>query len=81
MTDQQRPKPAHLDYAAIESGLSPQQRADLAALRAEVEREFPSGERVRGHVEALRATEARIANWFDSPETQAWLIALGNAGL
>ena len=81
MTDQQRPKPAPLDYPAIEAGLTPAQRADLAGLRAQVEHEFPNGEKIRGHVSALRETEARIANWFDSPETQEWLISLGNAGL
>jgi hypothetical protein len=53
----------------------------LAGLRAQVEHEFPNGERVRGHVDALRATEARIANWFDHPETQRWMQTLGNAGV
>jgi hypothetical protein len=81
MSDQQRPQPAPLDYARIEADLSPDQRADLAALRAQVEHEFPDGERIRGHVGALREAEARIANWFDSPETQRWMSSLGNAGL
>jgi hypothetical protein len=81
MTDSDRPKPAPLDYAKIEAGLSPAQRADLAALRAQVEHEFPDGEAIRGHVSALRETEARVGNWFDSPETQNWINALDNAGL
>jgi len=81
MTDQQRPQPAPLDFAKIEAGLSPAQRADLAGLRAQVEHELPDGELIRGHVNALRETEARIANWFDSPETQRWMQSLGNAGL
>jgi hypothetical protein len=81
MNDQQRPKPAPLDYDEIEAGLDPSQRAELAALRAQVEHEFPSGEQVRGHVNALREAEARIANWFDSPETQRWMMALTDAGL
>ncbi len=81
MNDQQRPKPASLDYDTIEADLDPAQRAELAALRAQVEHEFPNGERVRGHVDALRTTEARIANWFDNPETQRWLMAITDAGL
>jgi hypothetical protein len=81
MSDQQRPKPAPLDYADIETGLTPAQRADLAGLRAQVEQEFPDGERIRGHVSALRETEARIANWFDNPVTQRWLQSLNDAGL
>lgn len=81
MNDQQRPQPAPLDFATIEAGLSPGQRADLAGLRAQVEHEFPNGEAIREHVSALRAAEARIANWFDSPETQTWINGLDNAGL
>jgi hypothetical protein len=81
MTDHQRPQPAPLDFAKIEAGLSPAQQADLAGLRAQVEHELPDGECIRGHVSALRETEARIANWFDSPETQRWMQSLGNAGL
>lgn len=81
MTDQQRPQPAPLDFAKIEADLGPAQRADLAGLRAQVEHEYPDGERIRGHVSVLRETEARIANWFDNPETQRWMQSLGNAGL
>jgi hypothetical protein len=81
MSDTQRPQPAPLDYTKIEADLTPAQRADLAGLRAQVEHEFPNCELVRGHVNALRATEARIANWFDSPETQRWIQSLGNAGV
>lgn len=81
MSDPTRPKPAPLDYATIEADLDPAQRADLAALRAQVEHEFPNGDRIRGHVSALRAAEARVANWFDSPETQRWMQSLTNAGL
>ncbi len=81
MHDQQRPKPAALDYDTIDADLNPEQRAELAALRAQVEHDFPNGERVRGHVNALRTAEARIANWFDSPETQRWLLALSDTGL
>jgi hypothetical protein len=81
MNDQKRPQPSKLDYDKIEAELDPAQRAELAALRAQVEHEFPNGEQVRGHVNALRATEARIANWFDSPETQRWMMAITDAGL
>jgi hypothetical protein len=81
MSDQQRPQPSPLDYATIEADLTPAQRAELADLRAQVEHEFPDGERIRGHVGALRQAEARIAQWFDSPETQLWMQSLGNAGL
>ncbi|HEV8021571.1 MAG TPA: hypothetical protein VGP41_09935 [Candidatus Lustribacter sp.] len=81
MTDSDRPKPAPLDYATIEAALSPEQRADLAALRAQVEHESPDAERIKGHVSALRGTEARIADWFDNPETQRWIMTITNAGL
>jgi hypothetical protein len=81
MNDQERPKPAQLDYDAIEAGLDPAQRAALAALRAQVEHEYPNGEQILGHVNALRQTEARVANWFDSPETQRWMLTITETGL
>jgi hypothetical protein len=81
MTDQQRPQPAPLDFAKIEADLGPAERADLAALRAQVEHEFPDAERIRAHVSALRETEGRIANWWDNPETQRWIMTITSAGL
>jgi hypothetical protein len=44
----------------------------------------PDPARVRGYVDALRGVrdaEARIANWFDDPETQRWIMTITDAGL
>jgi hypothetical protein len=81
MSDSERPKPPTLDYDTIEARLDPAQRAELAGLRAQIERENPDRERIRGHVSALRETEARVANWFDSPETQRWMLTITETGL
>jgi len=81
MSDQDRPAPQHLPYSEIEAGLDPAARAELAALRAQVEHPTPDAARIRGHVDALRDTEARIANWWDSPETQRWIMTITDAGL
>jgi hypothetical protein len=69
-------------HAAI--GDDPAARQELDALRAHLDEPQPDPARVRGHVNALRGVrdvEARIANWWDDPATQNWIMVLTDAGL
>ncbi len=71
MSDQDRPKPQTLPYTEIEAGLNPAQRAELAALRAQVEHPSPDAARIRGHVDALRDTEAPHRQLVGQPRNPA----------
>jgi hypothetical protein len=49
-----------------------------------MESPVPDAKAVERHASLLRAfpeLEARIANWWDSPGTQSWLLAITNANL
>jgi hypothetical protein len=85
MTDQDRPSRPQLPYDELHAAISdPAARTELEALRAHLNDPKPDPERVRGHVDALRGVrdvEARIANWFDDPETQRWIMTITDAGL
>jgi hypothetical protein len=86
MTDQERPQRPQLPYDELHAaiGSDPAARSELDALRAHLDDPKPDPARVRGHVDALRGVrdvEARIANWFDDPETQRWIMTITEAGL
>jgi hypothetical protein len=69
-------------HAAI--GADPAARNELDALRAHLEHPTPDPAQLQGHVDALRGVrdaEARIANWWDDPATQRWVMTITNAGL
>jgi hypothetical protein len=69
-------------HAALES--DPESRARLDALRAHLDDPAAHPDTVAGHVDALRGVrdiEARIANWWDDPNTQIWIKGLTDAGL
>ena len=69
-------------HAAI--GDDPAAWRELDDLRAHLDAPSPDPARVRGHVDALRGVrdaEARIANWWDDPATQNWIMFLTDAGL
>jgi hypothetical protein len=54
------------------------------ALQAEMHAPKPDPAAVRRHVSALRSIpvlEARIANWWDDPDTQRWVLFLTDSGL
>jgi hypothetical protein len=83
MNDQGRPHFPYDDlHAAI--GGDPAAKGELDALHAHLNEPAPDPERIRAHVDALRGihdAEARIANWWDSPETQRWIMTISSAGL
>jgi hypothetical protein len=84
MNDQGRPP--HLPYDDLHAALGahPAARTELDALRAHLDEPAPDPARIRAHVDALRGVhdaEARIANWWDDPETQRWIMTITNAGL
>ena len=86
MSDQPAPPKPHLPYDELHAaiGEDPAARRELAGLRANLEGPAPDAVRVRGHVDALRGVrdvEARIANWWDDPETQRWVMFVTDAGL
>jgi hypothetical protein len=83
MNDQGRP---HFPYDDLRAALGADAaaRRELDALREHLEAAQPDPVRIRGHVDALRGVhdaEARIANWWDNPETQRWIMAITSAGL
>jgi hypothetical protein len=54
------------------------------ALHAELHADQPDPEAVQRHAGILRGIpvlEARIANWWDDPNTQRWVKAITDAGL
>jgi len=56
----------------------------VEALRAELHADEPDPAAVRHHAGILRGIpvlEARIANWWDDPNTQRWVKAITDAGL
>jgi PAS domain S-box-containing protein len=58
--------------------------ADVDALQAQLTQPAPDPAAVRKHAGRLRGIpvlEARIANWWDAPETQRWIKAITDAGL
>jgi hypothetical protein len=84
MNDPGRPPQLPYDDLHAALGAHPTAREELAALRAHLDDPAPDPDRIRGHVDALRGVhdaEARIANWWDNPETQRWIMAITNAGL
>jgi hypothetical protein len=86
MNDQGAPPRPQLPYDELHAaiGADPAARNELDALRAQLEHATPDAARVQGHVDALRGVrdaEARIANWWDDPATQRWIMAITNAGL
>jgi len=86
MNDQDRPPKPHLPYDELHAaiGTDPAARNELDALRTQLDHPEPDPARLQGHVDALRGVhdvEARIANWWDDPATQRWIMAITNAGL
>jgi hypothetical protein len=83
MNDQGRP---HFPYDDLQAaiGADPAAKGELDALQAHLNDPAPDPERIRAHVDTLRGihdAEARIANWWDSPDTQRWIMTITNAGL
>jgi hypothetical protein len=86
MSDQSPPLRPALPYDELHAALGddPVARNELEGLRAHLATPTPDAQQVRRHVDALRGVrdaEARIANWWDDPETQRWIMTITDAGL
>jgi hypothetical protein len=85
MNDSGRPAVPHPPYDELRTALGDDDaQGAVDALQAEMESPVPDAKAVERHASLLRAfpeLEARIANWWDSPGTQSWLLAITNANL
>jgi hypothetical protein len=62
----------------------PHAAQSVDALRAQLESPNPDPaavERQAGLLRAIPVLEARIANWWDDPDTQRWVKAITDSGL
>jgi hypothetical protein len=86
MNDSGRPDTPHPPYDELRAaaGADAQASASVDALHTELHAAEPDPAVVQRHVTGLRAIpvlEARIANWWDDPNTQRWVKAITDAGL
>ncbi len=86
MSDREEPTTPHPPYDELRSALGdhPEGQAALDDLHAALHDENPQPAQVSASVQRLRTIpvlEARIANWWDAPRTQNWLMILSDAGL
>ncbi len=86
MSDQPNPPKPHLPYDELQAaiGADPAAQRELEGLRTHLDAPAPDPARVREHVDALRGVrdvEARIANWWDDPNTQSWVMFFTDAGI
>ncbi len=82
-TDPGVPHPAYDELRAALGEDAPA-HAHVDALQAELHADEPDRAAVATHAERLRGIpvlEARIANWWDDPNTQRWVKAITDAGL
>ena len=76
--------PLPYDELSAEVGDDAAARGELDALHAHLQGDKHESARIAGHVDALRGVRdagARIANWFDNPDTQRWFMTIADAGL
>lgn len=85
MHDNGAPAVPHPPYDELRAALGDQpDAASIDALQAELEARAPNAQAVTAHASRLRGIpviEARIANWWDDPDTQRWVKAITDAGL
>ena len=86
MNENLRPDPPHPPYDEIRAAAAGDEQAEQSvdALHAELHAEEPDPVTVERHATVLRGIpvlEARIANWWDDPNTQRWVKAITDAGL
>ena len=86
MNDSGRPETPHPPYDELRTAAADDQRAtrSVDALHAELHAAEPDPAAVERHANVLRGIpvlEARIANWWDDPNTQRWVKAIADAGL
>jgi hypothetical protein len=86
MSDTGQPAVPHPPYDELRTaaGDDPQVAGSVEALRAELHAETPNPAAVVQHANVLRSIpvlEARIANWWDDPDTQRWVKQITDSGL
>lgn len=86
MSDSAPPDVPHPPYEELHAAVTgdPQAAQSVEALRAQMIAEKPDAAAVERHAGVLRGIpvlEARIANWWDDPDTQRWVKAIADAGL
>ncbi len=86
MHDSGEPGVPHPPYDELRAaaGTDAQAGASVDALHNELHSGDPDPAVVERHVSGLRGIpvlEARIANWWDDPNTQRWVKAITDAGL
>jgi hypothetical protein len=86
MNESGQPPVPHPPYDELRAaaGDDAQAKASVDALHAELHSGSPDPANVARQANVLRAIpvlEARIANWFDDPNTQRWIKAITDAGL
>jgi hypothetical protein len=86
MNEENRPPTPHPPYDELRSALGDHAEGHAAIddLHAAMHEAEPQPAAVSTSVQRLRTIpvlEARIANWWDAPRTQNWLMILNDAGL
>jgi hypothetical protein len=86
MNDSGPPPVPHPPYEELRraAGDDPIARRHLEELHGELSAERPDPKAVEAHASRLRGIgdlEARIATWWESPETQRWVKAIADANL
>jgi hypothetical protein len=86
MNESAQPAVPHPPYDELRAAAGPDAQAaqSVEALRAELHAPEPDPAKVERHANVLRGIpvlEARIANWWDDPNTQRWVKAITDAGL
>jgi hypothetical protein len=86
MSDTGQPDVPHPPYDELRAaaGDDPRAAGSVDALKAELHSNEPDPAAVEEHTNVLRAIpvlEARIANWWDDPDTQRWVKAITDSGL
>ncbi|MBV8580283.1 MAG: hypothetical protein JO225_04370 [Candidatus Eremiobacteraeota bacterium] len=86
MSDPGPPNVPHPPYDELRAaaGADARAAASVDALEAELDADAPDPAAVQRHAAVLRGfpvLEARIANWWDAPDTQRWVKAITDAGL
>ena len=86
MNDSGPPDVPHPPYDELRSAAGGDEAANRSvdALHAQLHAEKPDPAAVREHASVLRGIpqlEARIANWWDDPNTQRWVLIITETGL
>ena len=86
MNDSGLPQTPHPPYDELrrDAGDDAHAAESVDALHAELHAAEPDPAAVERHATILRGIpvlEARIANWWDDPNTQRWVKAITDAGL